>query len=217
MKFNLAQIIAHASSLSIAIPLLIYLIKIKSASKQNHIILGLIIVSGLSDLVGFILYSNRLSTATLSNIQDVLQFILLFWFYFEVFKDKNKWVFYIGIVAYLISFLTVTLFFQGFFQNQNMMWSISALILILYGIAYFYNLFTKLPVQHPYLYSSLWVNLGVLFYFSLSLWLFVMADYILNDIDVNTGREIWSYHNINNIVKNTFFAIGIYSGAKIAK
>ena len=55
-------------------------------------------------------------------------------------------------------------------------------------------------------------------YFCLNLFLFLMGSYVLTKLDPETSALIWSSHNVNNIIKNILFAVGIYFyKKKIAK
>ena len=59
-------------------------------------------------------------------------------------------------------------------------------------------------------YTFTWINTGVLVYFCLNLFLFILGNYVLTKLDPPVSMMIWSFHNVNNILKNIFFAIGIY-------
>jgi hypothetical protein len=180
------------------------------ASKQIHIIGILVIVSGFFDLVGFIFFSRHQSTVVLFNAYYFILFLLLTWFYYEVlFVNTRKAIVWIGIAIYLPSFILITFFVQNFLEYQTLMWLITAVIMIMYSIGYFfYSLSTIINSGH-YGYSFIWINVGVMIYFCLNLFLFVMGNYVLTKLDPETAALIWSSHNINNIMKNILFAVGI--------
>ncbi|HET9056058.1 MAG TPA: hypothetical protein VFN30_04340, partial [Chitinophagaceae bacterium] len=59
-----------------------------------------------------------------------------------------------------------------------------------------------------------WITTAVFLYFSFNLFLFIMANYILKKFSAEIGMTVWGFHNINNIVKNILFAVGIYYAGK---
>ena len=207
---DISEIIRVASNLSMLVPLGIYLARIRYASRQIHIIGVLIIVSGISDLIGSILFSQRESTVVLFNTYYTLLFLLLSWFYYEVLFVKTRRVLiWIGLAVYLQSFILVTAYVQSFQQYQTLMWVISAMIMIIYSISYFFYSISTITLNTYFGYSFVWINMGVMIYFCLNLFLFMMGNYVLTQLDPETGALIWSSHNVNNIIKNILFAIGI--------
>ena len=207
---DISEIIRVASNLSMLVPLGIYLTRIRYASRQIHIIGVLIIVSGISDLIGSILFSQRESTVVLFNTYYTLLFLLLSWFYYEVlFVNTRRVLIWIGLAVYLQSFILVTAYVQSFQEYQTLMWVISAMIMIIYSISYFFYSISTITLSAYFSYSLIWINMGVMIYFCLNLFLFMMGNYVLTQLDPEIGALIWSSHNVNNIIKNILFAIGI--------
>jgi hypothetical protein len=210
-SLKISEIIRVASNISMLVPLAIYLTRIKYASRQVHIIGILIIVSGLCDMIGLILFSQHESTVVLFNTYYAILFALLTWFYYEVlFVNTRRIMIWIGLAVYIQSFILVTVFVQNFLEYQTLMWLITALIMITYSISYFFYSLSAITAAGYFGYSLIWINIGVMIYFCLNLFLFVMGNYVLTKLDPETSALIWSSHNINNIIKNVLFAIGIY-------
>jgi len=208
---KISEIIRIASNVSLLIPLASYLFRMKDASRQIHIIGTLVIVSGLFDVAGFVLFSRHQSTVVLFNAYYFILFLLLTWFYYEVlFVNTSRLVVWIGLAVYIPSFILITFFVQNFLEYQSLMWLITALIMVIYSIAYFFYSLSTIVTSGSYGYSSIWINVGVMIYFCLNLFLFVMGNYVLTKLDPETSALIWSSHNINNIIKNIFFAVGFY-------
>ena len=207
---DISEIIRIASNLSLLVPLGIYLMRVRYATRQIHIIGILILVSGISDLIGHILFSQRQSTIVLFNTYYTLLFLLLTWFYYEaLFVKTRRVLIWIGLAVYLQSFILVTAYVQSFHQYQTLMWVISAIIMIIYSISYFFYSISTITLSAYFGYSLIWINMGVMIYFCLNLFLFMMGNYVLTQLDPETGALIWSSHNVNNIIKNILFAIGI--------
>jgi hypothetical protein len=208
---KISEIIRIASNVSLLVPLAIYLSRVRYASRQIHIIGILIIASGIFDLVGLVLFSRHQSTVMLFNAYYFILFMLLTWFYYEIlFANTLKVMVWIGLAVYLPSFILITFFVQNVSEYQSLMWLITALIMIIYSIAYFFYSLSTIITSGYYGYSLIWINVGIMIYFCLNLFLFVMGNYVLTKLDPETGALIWSSHNINNIIKNILFAVGIY-------
>lgn len=208
---NLTEIFRIASNLSVLFPLIMYVNRFRQASRPIHITGILVLVSALSDLCGIFLFDNDRSTAVLFNIYYALLFLLLTWFYYDVlFVNTRRIMIWIGLAVYLQSFVLVTVFVQGFLQYQTLMWVITAVIMIVYSIAYFFYSLSTISSSGLLGYSLIWINIGVMIYFCLNLFLFVMGNYVLTQMDPETGAMVWSSHNVNNIIKNILFGTGIY-------
>lgn len=207
---NISVIIRHASILSVAFPLLFYFIRIKHANKSAHIIGAITIVSALSDGISYYLFSQGRSTMMLFNIHDVSSFLLLTWLYYEILSTfSNARLVVVALIIYLLSFVLVTTYVQSFFEYQTLMWTLAGVISILYSISYFVSVFSSLkPMSNA---GLLWVNSGILFYFSFNLFLFIMSSYVLTKLDPELGMIIWSFHNVNNILKNILTGFGLYT------
>lgn len=208
---NLPEIVRITSNLSVLFPLVMYLGRLRQASRQIHIIGMLIIVSAVCDLLGLLLFSEGKSTVVVFNIYYTLSFLLLTWFYYEVlFVNNRRIMIWIGLAVYLQSFILVTAFLQSFFEYQTIMWVIAAIIMIVYSIAYFFYSLSTITSSGYLGYSLVWINMGVMIYFCLNLFLFVMGNYVLTQLDAETSAMIWSSHNVNNIIKNILVGTGIY-------
>jgi hypothetical protein len=205
---SISEIIRLASILSVAFPLFSYLSRITQAPRTVHIIGALIIVSALSDAVAYFLFAQHQSTVVLFNSYYTILFFLLSWFYYEIISHtKARATLWSGVVIYVISFVLVTGFIQGFFEYQTFMWTITGAIMIIFSISYFLYLFaSETPMTG---YALLWINSGVLFYFCFNLFLFIMSSYVLTQLDPQISILIWSFHNVNNIIKNILFGLGL--------
>lgn len=208
---DISEIIRLASNISLLLPLAVYLTRFRYATTRVHIIGALIVVSGVCDLIGFVLREGQQSTAVLFNIYYTLLFFLLTWFYYEIlFLNTRRMVVWIGLAIYLQSLILITIFVQSFLEYQTLMWVITAIIMIVYSIAYFLYSISNMPMPSLFGYTLMWINSGVLIYFCLNLFLFILGNYVLTRLEPQTSLLIWSFHNVNNIIKNVLFAVGIY-------
>jgi len=204
----ISEIIRVASIISVAFPLVAYLIKIRSASKPLHLIGALSIVSAISDVLAYFFFAQGKSTVVLFNLYYAILFLLLTWFFYEILLVKTgKRTVIVGLVVYILAFILVSLYVQNFFEYQTFMWTITGVIMIVYSMSYFIYLFSAPTTMNNF--GLLWINSGILFYFAFNLFLFVMSSYVLTKLDPQIGTLIWSFHNVNNIVKNILIGFGV--------
>jgi hypothetical protein len=210
------EILAHSSSLSVLIPISVYLARFRVCSRSAHVIGILLFVAAICDLAGFLLFRSGHSTAVVFNIYYSVMFLLLCRFYYEVvFRKQFRLAILLGVTVYVISFALITFYVQDFFYYQNLIWIIAGIIMILYSITCFVNSLSVIPGTQLFDNGTTWINTGVLFYFCFSLFLFSMGDYLFNKQDPQVTLLLWSTHNINNIIKNCLFAIGLSMQRKL--
>jgi len=209
MNSSVVEFIRIVSNLSIIAPLVLYFSKFKIASKPAHIIGALLIVSGLCDLVGFILMKGKHSTATVFNLYYVLTFILLSWYYYEsIFKKRYKTVLLAGSVVYFVCFMLITFTMQDIFQHQSRVWILDSIILMIYALIYGAYLHTKTPYVDDQ--GAVCFNAAIFFYFTWNIGIFILSAYLFDRLDPTSTLAVWSVHNISNIAKNIFMAVGFY-------
>jgi hypothetical protein len=206
----ISEIIRVASNLSVAFPLIVYLLKARYATKRVHIIGALVVISAICDLAGYIFLSRKQPTVVLFNAYYIIMFFLLLWFYYEIVFIKNRRVMVlIGLAVYLQSLILITIYVQPFSEYQTLLWIITGIIMIVFGIEYFLYLLSARPAVNLFNYTTMWINSGVLIYFVFNLFLFIITNYIFTRLDQDAASAVWSFHNVNNIIKNLLFGIGL--------
>ncbi|MFM6975307.1 MAG: hypothetical protein ACKOW2_00450 [Sphingobacteriaceae bacterium] len=111
-----------------------------------------------------------------------------------------------------------TLYYQPLTEFQSWSDGIQSIILFIYAINYNFLLLKSPPEDERQASLTLWVNMGVLFYFGLNLYLFFITNYVFENESTEIAMMSWSFHNFFNIVKNGLFATGIYyAGMKVAR
>jgi hypothetical protein len=210
-EFSWIDTIRYATIASSLIPFVVYLILIRQMPKQNHIIGLIVIISAACELIALNEFNHGRPTVLLSNIYFTIFFLLACWFYYEIlFKAHNTGYFYLGLAIYCISFSIVAINIHGMFEFQSEAWALGGLILVAFGILYTNRLMEKPAVPDQNFYSVLFINGGIFLYFSFNFFLFAVANYMLTETERDIGRMTWAFHNVNNIIKNIAFALGLY-------
>jgi len=212
-----ADLIWYISIFSPVLPLLALTLKLRPTSQRyvNYLFL-LISISFGADIMGLIEANNSRSTAFSVNIQDVLQFILLLMIYREFYVKNLKTI--IGLATIYLGFeITNSLFYQDINSFQTWTWTFGSIIIVGMSNGYFIYMLKKTQVVNITRYAPVWINAGIVFYFTYSLYLFIVANYIFSNASDEATMAFWGFHNVNNIVKNICFAVGIYVGEEKAK
>jgi hypothetical protein len=87
---------------------------------------------------------------------------------------------------------------------------IETILIFVYTIYYLYELFKNPEVQFINRTFSFWFVLGIVVYLSGSFFFYILA----NHVPIEELSKYWPLTYVFDIVKNIFFAIGIYIYAK---
>jgi hypothetical protein len=212
MTLQTFKIFVAVSTFSVAIPLILYIIKIRNLPRQNHAIGIYLIVSAIFDVIINVLFYAQSSTAIPANAFVISSFALIAYFYLEViFTKRLKYVFYGSVAIYILS--SILKFTTGPLDTfATDLWALQAAIIGAFGIVYIVNLHDMVVdrLLDKNLYSYQIINASLLFYFLTTLLLFVSTQYVFAHADGDTRRLFWSLHNIANTLKNIGLAIGLY-------
>lgn len=204
----------YFSTFSVLIP--IFLILISRLFLKNRLItnLGILVfLSALADLVSYLFLKESKPTAPVLNIYTMVEFYLISFLYITLYNYNNtsKFLIKLGVITFTGFILINGIFIQPIYEQQTWLFSIESVILLIFSIHYIYaNTFRNSDNKVPINFTAFWINAGILFYFGLSLHLFVASNYIFKNMPADEAKFLWSFNNFNNGVKNIFFAAAIY-------
>jgi hypothetical protein len=204
----IAAIIKYASIFSVAFPLILYVIRAKGLRRHAHMIGAMIVISAISDGIGYFVARAGMSTAVIFNTYFVISFLLLCWFYYTVSQTgTGKKLVVWGVGIFVVAYIVIASFVQPFTQFQTLMWTTGGAIAIILSISYFISVFSATRPMNDF--GLLWINSGILFYFSFNLFLFIMSSYVFTHFEPEVGVIFWSFHNVNNVIKNILIGLGL--------
>ncbi len=215
----------YVSQLSVAVPIYFFLAKKSNLKNQDLRTLGILLgVSVLFDIIGYVSAILYNSNNIINNIFTVFEFLLLcrmYWGFYKEGHETDRKIIKISVIIFLSAFLTDTIV-NGLFEAQNISLGVSGAALIF--IAYrFYRILQNLPTiitkkltagRDVYFKTFYFINVAVFLYFVLNLWLFTLNPIVLEIFNEEADFNIWTIHNVMNIVKNCLFAIGLYWAGK---
>ncbi|HVW95661.1 MAG TPA: hypothetical protein VHA56_06815 [Mucilaginibacter sp.] len=113
------------------------------------------------------------------------------------------------IVLVSISLLIVVyclIFINNIWEYPSTSNTVLSLLVIVFSIVYFYQLLNRQEFIHIEKIGLFWINAGLLFYFSINIFLFMLFKRI---IQVHL-EEYYMIHNVTNTIANILFSIGLF-------
>lgn len=104
----------------------------------------------------------------------------------------------------LIILIFNTAFNEGLWDYPSISNTVLSVLLICFSLVYFYQLLNRQEFIHIEKQGLFWINAGVLFYYSVNIFLFMLFKQLLN-----THEEVYMINNITNIIANVLFTVGL--------
>ena len=125
-------------------------------------------------------------------------------YYYAFLGTKlKKTIVVLGFAAFLISIFNLV-FVEGIWEYPSISNTILNVLLIFFSWAYFYQLLNKQEFIHIEKQGLFWINAGVLFYYAINIFLFMLFKQLLN-----THKEVYMINYITNIIANILFTVGL--------
>lgn len=205
---KMATAIAYGSSVSVLIPLTLMVFIRDTKHALSIPILLILVASGVADLLSIVVGKQGLSTLPIINAYYVVQFCALCYFYSKLLVSRRK-VIAICAAAFIVYFGIITFYIQGIAQFQGIVRPVDSVLVIMLSCVYWYDIYMKQPTLELVHYPPFWFNSAVFMYFAMNLFLFIIYKY-LGQLSEEAARATWVWHNLNNIIKNVLFAVGIF-------
>lgn len=167
----------------------------RSFDRPAKTIVWYLLISALTNLVVVSLAMNHFNNMPVFHVFTVLEFIILTLFFRELSNNpKAIMLFNILLVAFPVFAILNTAYIQPIHTYNSISRTVESLLLIGFSLASFY---TMLGQNHPLNKQSknlMWINAGMLCYFSGSLFLFIFSKYIMKDVTAN--KVAWIIHAV---------------------
>lgn len=93
----------------------------------------------------------------------------------------------------------------GIWQYPSFSNTIQCILMITFSLLYFYQLFIRPAHIHIEKQALFWINSGVLIYFSVNVFLFMLFNLVI----AQQRQELYAIHSVTNIISNLIYAIGL--------
>jgi len=205
--------IRNISSYSVLLPLALFAIAVYRRKQPGSVwLLGvLLIVSGLADLLSFLIYTHyHINPNPIVSAYGLLQFLILMLIYRrEYTRVALKRLADVVMFAFTIFAVVNFWFIQGVHALNTYLFTVSSVVLMIFCLLYFYQIIQELPEPYIERMVMFWIGAGVFFYFGSNLFLFLTVDRYVLKADGNFLLS-WGLHNGSNTVKNVIFSIAFY-------
>jgi hypothetical protein len=165
-------------------------------------------VEGLSMLLSFFSVHNTF----LFDIYVVEEFVLLSMLYRSWLSNRIHAKISIPIVALL--FVVFSIYNSIHLQRHHVFNSnaraIESILLASYSVIGFYHLFQESMEEPISRNPFFWINTAILLYFSAGIFLFLLSNTLLKNMDNTFNRIVWDIHRWLAIVYYTLIGIGIW-------
>ena len=208
-------IFLRISAYSILIPIICSLFMKQSDRRYYALIIAFIYMSGLLYLISLILSVNHIHNHFLSHISTLYEVLLLGFFYYKIFKNTiiKKTTLYLMFVLILFIFINA-FFIQGINHFNSYSRMPASIYFIFLTFTYLSLLFKNTPVKYLEREPVFWINTGILFYFTGTIFAFVLysnANFVFPD---KFNSQIWFVNSFFNILLNVLFSIGFICNRK---
>jgi hypothetical protein len=208
----LRKLLFDIAPFAVWVPLLTALLFVKKT--PYHILLLKIHLAlvALVQAYAYYLWKNSQNNLFLLHIYTVEEFIFLTLFYSHLLKKfiSQHWFFAI-IILFVVSAVLNIMYLQPLKIHNTNMRGLESLIIIIWTIMYFYyRLSDENEGERHHSSGLLLINSGFLIYFSASLLLFSLGNFMSGTDYREISKSLWSVHAIVSILLYLIIAIGIW-------
>lgn len=204
---SIASVLVDISILSGLFPLLAALYNYRQLDHVLKLVAVFCLFSAGLDWLSYALaHFGVHNTLFVEHIFDILSVLLFTVIYYKAFYERffKRIALLLGGMAFIAIVLN-TLFYESIWMYPSVSNTVLSLLLIILSLTYFYQLLTRQEFIHIDKQGLFWINAGVLFYFSILIFLFM----IYNKISSSAQADFIMIQSITNIISNVLFSVGL--------
>jgi hypothetical protein len=197
----------YISILSGLLPVIAALFNYRHLTAILKVVAAFLLVSTLFDW-GFEIASHYHVVNNFPAIHAFILISLIFFgaiYYMAFFNALLKKIAIILSVIAFIALIGNTIFIEGLMEYPSMSNTVLSVLLIFFSLVYFYQLLTRQEFVHIEKQGMFWINAGVLFYYAINIFLFMLFQRIINAHQ----EDYYVIHNVINIITNVLFTVGL--------
>ena len=97
------------------------------------------------------------------------------------------------------------IFIEGIWKYPSVSNTVLCVLLIIFSLIYFYEFLSRQEFTYIEKQGMFWINSGVLFYFAINIFLFMLY----NDIKPTQRNDYYMMQSVTNIIANLLFSVGL--------
>ncbi len=200
--------LAYISAITILIPALMGLMKIKFAGKAMRMAIIYLFIcvffEGLTSYLAFMKINNSL----ISSIFMLIEGLLLIGFFSLVYREPEFRIpaLLLAVVYFIYGGYTILVDPGYLAYNGNLRTAESLMVqaLTAYALIKISKEENLQLMQHP----EFWISAGFFIYFSVNIAIFLTSNF-LHDNNISVTKNTWMIHSIVNIGANLIFTFGL--------
>jgi hypothetical protein len=206
----LASIIFYFSLLALICPVVLCLVVYRKTVQGFKVLSWYLIFVFLLNTTSLIMRNLSMINLPLLHCYTIIEFIFIFLFYYYILNGIiKKWMLILLSILFLAFGLLNAIYIQDWYQFNTLPRSIESLVIIILCISCYYNMLSQLKTMSLFKDPVFWVNTGFLIYFSCSLFLFMMSNYIL-PLNSKLNVVVWIIHALFCDLLYLFISIGLW-------
>lgn len=163
----------------ILIPFVVGIIKFKSLNELRWLFY-FVCYGVANEITSITLIANGArNTMPLSHLYTYISFILLCIFYQSVYRRKINKAWFLGIMGGFTLFYMIYLPSRSIYSFPSLPQAVSIFIIIAFAVIYFYRVMVEARITQLMKEPLVWINIGMIIYFSGSLFYSVLFNLIL--------------------------------------
>ncbi len=200
------------------LPLFVALFSIKKWNTYLRLLVFHLLFAAIIQAIAYYLWKNGKNNMFLLHIYTAEELTLITLMYMQLLKGKISRNIFLAIIAiFIICAVLNTLYLQPITGHNTYVRSLESLIIIIWAIAYFYsNLANEESTHVKQENGILVINSAFLLYFSASLLLFTLSNFISVTSSKNLRINLWAIHALVSIIMYLLIAIGLWKHRKTA-
>jgi hypothetical protein len=204
---SIALLLINISVISGFFPLLAAAYNYRRLDRVLKLAAAFCLVSVLLDMGGLvILYLKIHNNLFLMHLFDLLAVVFFTLIYYHAFYESvlKKITLILGGVTLLIMIVN-EIFIESMWVYPSISNTILCMLCIPLSLIYFYQIFSRQEFVHIEKQGMFWINAGVLIYFSVNIFLFML----FNKISSAEKQDYYMMQSVSNIVANLLYSVGL--------
>jgi hypothetical protein len=200
------------------IPIVAGLLSFKKAPVYVRLLIIHLFLAAIVQAIAYYLWKHSQNNLYLLHLYTVEELVMLTFFYGYLLKSSIGKNIFIVVAAFFITCAALNaLFLQPITRHNTYARSLESLIIIIWTILYFYRHLAEDP-DAPQKHGNgiLLINTAFLLYFSASLLLFTLSNFISITSSKEMRVNLWAIHALVSIFMYILIAIGLWKHRKTA-
>jgi hypothetical protein len=204
---SIALVLTYVTVASELLPLLAALYNYRRLDQVLKLMAAFCLLSIIPDLAGLVnlFFKAKYNNLFLMHLYDLVAVVFFTLIYHKAFYKQvlKKITLILGGVS-LVLIISNAIFIEGIRVYPSISNTVLSLFLIPLSLIYFYQLLTRQEFVHIEKQGLFWINSGVLFYFSINIFLFMLYN------KISTHRyDFYMMQSVTNIIANLLFSVGL--------